>query len=194
MADIKINRRLNFVIPIDTDAGVVHIHSVPVSREIFDRYYSVIARTFATIYSGRYGMIAGPRVAAKILRTCAEEDGTWEGVGGVENGLMAEIKRLSTAVVPGTRGWETLLIEDAVQMGRVSEEDFEEVLNAIVFFCVASSMHNRKDLAGILGGASKLWGGSTTSLNTTEYAAGLTTSTTAGDTGMNVRKLSSIPS
>src|ERR1700741_5292633 len=157
-----INRKLNLVIPVETDRGDIYVHSTPISRVVFNQYYAEIARTFARIHGGGVSIYAGPWVAASSLETCARDAGTWEGEAGVERGLLGEIRRLTMVVAPGERGWQTVLIDDALRAGVITDDDVAEIMNIVVFFIVASSMHNRRDLPAMLDGASKLWGGSTT--------------------------------
>lgn len=189
-----IDRKLNLVVPVDSIHGALYVHSTPISRPVFEKYYSVIAKTFSTLYGGGYGVYAGPRVAALILRETAQSMGVWEGTAGVESGLVGEIKRLSLVLVPAASGWTYLPWDDAIREGKLSEEDAAEVFNALTFFTVASSMHTRRDLPGILSGASKLWGGLTTPLLYTEYAASLPKPTEAANTGAKVLTPSSLPS
>lgn len=172
---VSIDRRLNLVVPLDNPDGTVsHVHSKPISREVFERYFDVIARTFTEIYSGGYTIYAGPRIAALMLRWVAQDKGVWDGPTGVERGLMAEIRRLTNAVVAHPQGgWVTVPYYEAVKSGQIDADDAAEVDNALVFFTVACAMHKKADLPGILEGASRLWGGLVTSSNVTEYADSL---------------------
>jgi len=190
-----IDRKLNLVIPVDnSDGSVTYVHSTPISREVFERYFKIIARTFAEIYSGGYTVYAGPRVAALLLKSTAMDLGVWDGPTGVERGLMAEIRRLTNVVLPAPQGgWVTMPFVEAIKAGQINDDDVAEVDNALAFFTVACAMHKKSDLMGILSGASKLWGGSTTSFNCTEFAASLTTSTEVGNTG-ETQTTSSLPS
>lgn len=190
---MKIDRRLNLVIPIDRADGTIYVHSAPISRPVFEQYFKVIAQTFSAIYTQGLGFTSGPRVAAWLLRDQATKAGVWDGEAGVERGLMNEIRRLSNVVVPSARGWTTIPFQDAVDGGSINDDDRSEVENAIVFFIVASSMHTRKELPAVLEGSTALWGAQTTSLNCTEYANSLPTPTATENTGGTV-KASSIPS
>lgn len=180
---MRIDRRLNFVIPIDQDGKTLYVHAMPISREVFERYAIVIAKTFAAIYNEGLGILAGPRVAAHVLKKIAVASGEWDGDGGVARGLMAEIRRLANVLLPGPKGWETVPLEDAIRREMIDPDDASEVENAIVFFCVASSMHKRAELKVVLDGASKFWGARVESLNCTEFAASLPMSTAGASTG-----------
>ena len=88
--------------------------------------------------------------------------------------------------------YETVTLQEAIDRRLMSDADVSEVENAITFFIVYSAIQRRKDLAETLDGLAELWGARTSSLNSTEYAASLRTSTPAASTG--AAKPSSIPS
>jgi hypothetical protein len=181
---MQIDRKLNLVIPVERDSGeTIYVHSMPLGREVFERYFLVISKAFATIYSEGLGFVAGPRVAAMLIRRVAEELKAWDGPEGVQVGLVAEMRRLSNVLAPGARGWETIPLQEAVDKGFINADDASEVENAIAFFTVASCMHRRAELRDVLEGSSKLWGAHITSLGCTEYSASLPTSTKDVTTG-----------
>lgn len=186
---MRISPQLNLVVPVEQDDGTVaYVHSTPLSREVFERYFIVISKTFAALYASGLGPIAGPRVAAMMLKKIATDAGEWDGPGGVEAGLVAEVRRLSNVVTP--KG--IIPMQEAVDQKFFSPRDQSEVENAVAFFIVASSMHRRSVLEATLEGLAALWGGSTTSLNSTEFAASLPTLTPAAPTGATVAA-SSVP-
>jgi hypothetical protein len=176
---MKINRRLNLVVPVHYDSEVLHVHHVPISRQVFERYFLVISKTFAKIYTEGLGLAAGPRVAMLLLRATAEEMGVLDGPTGVEMGLIAEIKRLTHVIAANleTGGWQQIPYPIAIARQMIDEDDAAELENALAFFTVASSGHRREDRDGILTGASKLWGGETSLLDCTEFLNSLPTST-----------------
>jgi hypothetical protein len=181
---MKIDRRMKLAVPIERgDGSIIWVHSEPISREVFERYYLVIAQAFAEIYGMGLSWVAGPSVAALTLKGVAQRLGQWEGPDGVENGLMAEIRRLSNVIVPTERGWETTPLDLAEKDGSIDEGDRAEIEGVVVFFIVASSMHKRSDLATILAGVSKTWDAVATSSNCTEFARSLKTSTEGENTG-----------
>ena len=197
MQTVKINRKLNIVIPLDTDAGTIYIHSMPIAFEVFDKYRLPLARTFAAIYKDGYDVIVGPRVAANILREVAQTTPgasgyltLWEGPDGVENGLMAEIRRLTNVVVPSENGgWTTVMFHDVITRTRgttISREDISDVENALVFFTVASWLHRGPMREATLASAASLWGAELTSFSDMEYARSLETSTGAASSGATV--------
>ena len=194
---MKIDKRLNLVVPIYDDAGktaIAYVHSAPISREVFDRNFLVLAKTHAAFWNEGLGTTAGPRVAAMLLRLVADQlDGpdeeTRERNGhanrqSVENGLFPEIRRLSNVAMPDQSGaWKTIPLENVVREKLLNEEDLAEVENAIVFFIVAYAMHKRTERAAIVAGAARLWGARIESLNSTEFARTLTTSTGTANSG-----------
>ena len=87
-----VNRRLNLVQPIDTATGTVYLHSVPISREVWESYFLVLAKTYAEIMKQGLTVIAGPPVARLLLKVVAQQIGAWEGENGVERGLLPELR------------------------------------------------------------------------------------------------------
>jgi hypothetical protein len=204
VSGLKINRRLNLVVPIEDDDGVaLYVHSVPISREVFDRYCRVIARTFTLCYA--IAANAGMRIASNVLRETAEDMGIWEDVrnpgtgevirAGVKNGLLAEIHRLTNVKVLGAdgRGWDAIPYELAIRQGKLDEDTAAEVESLIVFFTVASWMHQKRELPTIYLTVFGLWNAQTTSLNCTEWTPSLPTSTATDSSGETATP-SSIPS
>jgi hypothetical protein len=186
---VNISNKLYLVVPIYDDAGekvVAHVHAEPISSQTFDRFYLVFAKTQAAIYSEGLGTMAGPRVAAKLLRTVSESLGSAQDVSDV---LLADMRRLTTLVEPGQ---PAMMIEDALRAKKISQEDFEEVENAVTFFTVVLLMLPKPDRRKELEMFSKLWGAATSSLNSTEYVASLSTSTAPANTGASPTP-SSIP-
>lgn len=192
---MKIDRKLNLVLPIDRgDGKISYVHSVPIGREVFERYYSVIAQTFTEIYRGGYSVQSGPFVSYLILRDIAIKNGLWEGDEGVDRGLVAEMMRLSNTIVPGdTGGWKVVPFQDAVDTGYFDEDDLAEVQSLLVFFMVESATRRKKERQASYSMMAELWDVRTTSLNCTGFATSLPTSTPAENFGEKA-KPSSIPS
>jgi hypothetical protein len=188
---MKINKKLNLLVEVDTDDGTIFVHSTPLAREVFERYFLIIGKTFASIISEGLSFVSGPRVAAMMLRKIAQDAGVWDGRDGINNGLMAEIRRLSNVVIPSASGWVTMPFQDAIDKKEMDEEDIAEVEGLITFFICASAMSRKNEIAPILE-KMRLWGALTTLLNSTEYAASLPTSTTAG-TSETSTTTSSVP-
>lgn len=188
---MKINNKLNLIVEVETSEGTIFVHSTPLSREVFERYFLIIGKTFASLISEGLSFVSGPRVAAMMLRKIAQDAGVWEGRDGISNGLMAEIRRLSSVVIPSTSGWVTMPFQDAIDRKTMDEDDIAEVEGLITFFICASAMSRKTEIGPVLD-RMRLWGALTTSLNSTEYAASLPTSTTE-DTSETPMITSSVP-
>ena len=186
---MKLNRKLNFVIPVEGDTGTLYVHSMPLSREVFERYYVTIAQTFTKIYTQGITLVAGPRVAYMTLKEVAIENGVWEGPLGVEQGLIAEINRLSNVIIPVDGGWASVPLHDAIQKGVLDQEDVDEVMGIVTFFIVASAMHKRTELPALLEYVAKTWTAQLSSLNSTEYQTFLRTSIATDSSGAKVTQL-----
>lgn len=181
---MRINRRLNLVFPVDTDKGEIYIHSTPISREVFERFFLVLSKTFSAIYQEGLNVMAGPRIAMLMLRQIATDMGVWEGQDGVENGLVAEIRRLTNVIIPKEGGgYQIFPYHDVLRQKMLDPDDVSEIEGVLSFFTVVSAMHRPADLVTILAGMGSLWGAQTTSSNSTEYANSLPTSTTVETTG-----------
>lgn len=173
---MRLDSKLNLVTEVETGEGSVFVHSMPISREVFEKYFLTISKTFASIISEGLSFISGPRVAAMLLKKTAIDQGVWEGRDGVGNGLMAEIRRLSNVIVPSENGWQTMPFQDAIDKKVMDQEDIAEVEGLVCFFICASAMSRRNEVQGVLD-RMRLWGSLTTSLNSTAYADSLPTST-----------------
>lgn len=180
---MRIDERLNLIIPIDYANGTAYAHAMPISREVFETHFFILSKTFAAIYAEGLNHIAGPRVAALLLKRIAIAAKIWDGPGGVEQSLMAEIRRLTSVILPSTSGWETVPYHEVVERGLISADDISEVENALTFFIVASAMHRRKELLTILSGAARIWDAQISSLSITAFAASLPTSKEIANTG-----------
>lgn len=188
---MKLDRKLNFVIPIyENDEKTVraYVHSTPITSEVSDRYFMILAQTFAAIFNRGLGVAAGPGVALRLLQHIATTEGVWENIGdapGVKTGLVEEIRRLTMILVPaGAReAWQQVPLQVAVDRQMISDDDRSEVENAIVFFIAVSATLARVQRKAMLEAASGLWNAQISSLTSTEFAASLRTSTATGSSG-----------
>lgn len=182
--DIRIDEQLNLVMPIRrSDDRVIHIHSTPVSAEIFAGFYEPIARVFTKLYDGGIGIMSGPRVAYYVLRDLCTQNDTWTGTNGIENTLCNEIWRLTNVLMPGQRGWEIVPFADVVNRKMLSPREIDEVKNILVFFTVNFSMHKIAVMRAIMSLSRGMWEAQSSSLNCTEYRNFLATQTEAENSG-----------
>ena len=184
---MRISRRLNLIVPIERDDGsTMYVHSTPVTREVFEQFFIVISKTFSDMHE----LGIGSRMAALMLRKVARD---LKVVEDVENGLMAEIRRMSNAVVPTAGGWETMPLDDALSRKLLDGEDAKEVESAITFFTLTSSVMTRREMEVINEKDGHLAGFKLESLNSTEFQRSLPTSMQAANSGVTVKPLS-VPS
>lgn len=174
-----IDDRLKLIIPIydRQDQIKAYVHSTPVSRQIFEANFALISKTFAAITGEGLGNLAGPRVAALVMKEVAKRMVGEKDAPLLVNPLLSEIKRTGMVLLRTSSQWEFMPLQDALDQNYIDEDDGSEVENALVFFIAYSAMHRRKLLAEILPGAAQLWGALTSSLNVTEFRASLATST-----------------
>jgi hypothetical protein len=173
---MQINRKLNLVIPIQTETeGEIFVHSVPIGRELFEKYYSVIGRTFKIIME-RFGITAAPRLSYLTLREVSQELGVWEGADGVKSGLINEIQRLTNVMFcTPDNGWQTFPLTTYCARKEIDEDTLSEIMGELCFFTCVCKM-NKKDAAeGILQAATGIWGSQISSLDSTAYLASLRT-------------------
>jgi hypothetical protein len=186
---MQIDRKLNLVIPIDGENGTLWVHSQPIPSDVFKRYFMLMGKAFASIWTEGLQVVSGPRLAAMIIRNMAEQMGLADEV---ERGLLAEIWRLSNVLILSENGWEPVTLEQAKSRKLIALDDLEEVEGAICFFILASALHRKKDLPQTLN-SMRLWGAQPTSLSLTEFKDSLPISTPYEDFGTKTTQ-SSIPS
>jgi hypothetical protein len=183
MAEAKLNRKLNLVMDVETGDGIVHIHSVPIGRGVFEDNFLVISRAFTAVYTNGLGPVTGPRVAALLLKQEAQTLGVWERT---QQSLMAEIYRLTNVVAPGPTGWESMPFDVAKKRGILDDDAAAEVENCIVYFTCASSIHLKAEMTVAVEGLKTLWDAQTTLLNVTEFTHSLPILTQEETTGENL--------
>lgn len=177
---VKLNRRLNLTLEVDSPKGKIHVHAVPISRAFFEDNFLVISRAYTAIYNNNLGPVVGPRVAKLMLTREALEIDELVKVNSV---LLPEIERLTTVLMPSERGWEMVPYAAARKRGMIDEETDCEIENALVYFTCASSVHLQKEVPVVMGGLRQFWGAVMTSLNVMEYKNSLPTSTPEETTG-----------
>jgi hypothetical protein len=191
---MKIDRKLNLIIPIyaDIDAKegedapiIARVHAVPLPEEVVERYFMVLAQTYSAIFSQGLGLAGGPAVAMRLLRQVATTQGAWAdeartGTVGVESGVVNEMRRLTTVMMTGG---QAVPLQVAVDQGFISADDQREVENAIVFFMLVSAMLGKAQRRSMVQAAAGLWGAQTSFLDSTAFMTSLRTSTVGGNTG-----------
>lgn len=189
---MKLDRKLNLVIPIERDDGTtLNVYAQPLSKDVFEKYALVMAKTFTRIYAEKIAYMGGPRVALMLLKEVAEGtrrmDGSttwWEGPDGVEAGLLGEMWRTTTVLAPADGGgWEQIMYEVALKRDLLTEDDRSEVEGAITFFTVLSAMHRREERLVMLQAAAGMWRWQITSSTLPEFRNSLPTSTPGAGTG-----------
>jgi hypothetical protein len=167
---LSLSEKLHLVIPVyaaDGETVTAYVHSAPISREVFEAHFMLLAKTFAAIHASGLGIVAGPRVASLLLSRTAEEQR--DELGALA--LMNEIRRLTNVSLRTPQGWDALPFQHVADQGMLDAEDLAEVTNAIVFFIVTSSMQRKTDRKMMMDGAARLWGAQTSSLDFTAFVA-----------------------
>jgi hypothetical protein len=193
---VTINKKLNLVIPVDTDKGKIWIHSTPISKEVFESNYLLLTKTLADLYLNGIGPSFAPRIALLSLKDTARE---MNADNDISNNLIQEIYRLTNALMPDPSGrWQTIPFVEVISKSIIDEQQLSEVENAIIYFIVASAVHLRSELQMAYLGLKNNWNAQTTLLNVTEYGNSLVISTTAVNTGEKTQALApkqlSVPS
>lgn len=178
--EAKIDASLKLVLERrrESDGATFLVYSQPVSLVVAREFWQVLQGAVATTYGGGNPMIA-PRFAAQAVRDAAAAIGN----DRVEQSFIGEIKRLTMVIVPGETGWQQIPFSDAVRAGLLSEDEADEVENAIVFFTMAWRFHSTNDRKALVSSAVTLWRGRTTSLSAMELIASLPTSNATDASG-----------
>jgi hypothetical protein len=178
----------------DVTEDVVRVYAFhsPVSREVFEANYRVLAATKSALASKghHYLMSSGPRIAALTLkdegRKDAAERGSFDKDGNIVDeetaAFFLELKRLTMVLCPGANGWEMLPVDTAISSGKIDSEDWEEAASSIIFFCCHYAMARKADRETTARATASVVGASITSSSITEFLASLPTSTPAEPT------------
>lgn len=187
---MKIDKKLNLVLEIERDDNsVVAIHHTPISSEIYKSHFRFISKVLFGLYMDGMTPAQCTRLVHDAMLESIRDNG--DRFKDVEKTLLNEIWRLTNVVVPGERGWETVPFYEAMKGEWLSSGDVDEVKNYVCFFTSASWVHGRRELPGMYEMVAQS-GVLTTSLDSTEYARSLPTSTLAANTGA-METPSSIP-
>jgi hypothetical protein len=212
---MKIDDKRNLVLPIvteqvtkkvdgkDVSEDVVRVKAfhTPVSREIFEQNYRVLAATKSALAGkgSHYLRSAGPRIAALTLRDEGRKDaaarGSFDPDGNIVDNdtlaLLAEIKRLTMILCAGPNGWDLLPVDAAIAAGKLDAEDWGEAESSIIFFSCHYAMAKKADRNSTAEAMAYLLDASITSSTPTELIGSLPTSMPAAPT---TRAPSLIPS
>ncbi|WP_455387444.1 hypothetical protein [Petrachloros mirabilis] len=173
---MKLNEALNLVLPVG-DKSAYH---TPISREVFEANYRILAATKAAISSHGvyYQMDSGPRIAALALKDEAKKDAEDRGDEvDASIALLAEIKRLTVILCPSVKGWDMLPVDAAIAGGHIDADDWREAESSLVFFTCLWSLASKANREKVAQATSSLLMASITSLSALEYSNSLLTST-----------------
>lgn len=167
-------KTLHLVIPLEREGGAkVYVHSTPVDRAVYDRYWRAIETAYCDLMMGPMRGRAY-RLAMRALRQTAADDGM---PADVLSGLVEEIKRLTNVTAPTPQGWQTLPLTQAVAAGLLDEEEADQVENNIAFFTCYWHTTDRVERARTQDGLAKALAAQMSPLDCTEHANSLRTST-----------------
>ena len=185
---MQVNDSLQVVVPVrENDSGPsVCAYHVPISREVFEANYRILAATKAQLASKGiyYQMDSGPRIAAMALRDEGKRDA--ESRGDFDDGgkprdeaapLLAEIKRLTTILVPSPDGWDMLPVDAAISQDKIDADEWQEALSALVFFTCHYALAKKRQRLEMANAMSSILSASITSSSLSEYVSSLPKST-----------------
>jgi hypothetical protein len=203
--EATINKALNLVLPIypfveeaDTKKldpqPYAYIHSAPIMTETFDMYCEPLGSAYNSIIASEIGQ-AAPLMAKQLIVKAAQRMGLYENNDrvrpryiGIEDGLFAEIYRLTNIIVKNKEGsWTTKMWADG--QSELDPDDLRDAESAICFFTVASRLYPRRDRRAFLTVGLGMFGGRLESLNCMAFAASLRTSTMVETIGQKVEDL-----
>ena len=189
---MQISPTLNLVIPIRTDeAGnpTVYAYHTPISREVFEANYRIIAATQVAL-SGK-GAI-GIRIATLALKDAAAQDALAQGQAPPTTvPLLADIYRLTHVLAPTPGGYAPMPVNSAIAGGFIDAEEWSEAESACVFFTCALALVPKAARQTLAQSLASVMRGSITSSTPTAYAAGLATSTPAATSAETVTEVTS---
>jgi len=173
----SINEALNLVLPVRDDGAItIYAYHTPISREVFEANYRLLAATKAALSDKgvMYQMDSGPRIAALALK---DEGRSGEEDDNAALSLLAELKRLTMILCPAADGWKMLPVDGAIAQGLIDADDWGEVESAIVFFTCLYALSRKATRKKGAEAMASLLSGSITSSSALDFAASLPTST-----------------
>lgn len=185
---IAIDRRLNLRVTLPRgDGGGIFAHVTPISTEVFELYWKLISKTFTELAVDGLADAVGARVAAMALRDVGSRmvpralPGEHQQRNPADD-FLAEIRRLTQVFLPGAKGLESLMLDDAIMMQRIQQEEVKRIEGAAAFFSLIYSMRP-EDLVLIAPHSFKMWHAQLESLTATELLHSLRTSMRAESSG-----------
>lgn len=182
---MQITETLSIALPV----GEAQAFHTPISREVFEANYRILAATKASLAGKglQYQMSAGPRIASlTLLDECREdsmERGNLDNAGNPSDlkarALLAEIKRLTMILIPSTTGYDMVPVDTAISRGAIDSDDWREVESSLVFFTCHVALATKGERAALIRATASLLNGVSTSSDISEYASSSLTSTTA---------------
>jgi hypothetical protein len=180
---MQINESLNLVLPVSETVKAYH---TPISREVYEANFRILAATKAAIFSKgiHYAAGVGPEIAALTLK----EEGKLESESRGKEGdfgasaFLKEIERMTTILAPGDQGYDMVPVDAAIAQGVMDLDDWRDLESAIVFFTCQYAMNKKAVRKTLSESAALVTGGLITSLSLTEYADSLRTLTKAEPT------------
>jgi hypothetical protein len=193
---MQITDSLNLALPFGDGLTAYH---VPISRNVYEMHYGIINATKAALSRKgiHYQMGSGPRIANLVLKDEGMKDAAeresldpqGKPIDERAPALLAEIKRLTTVLVPGASGYENMPVDAAISQGKIDAEDWSELEAALVFFTCHVMPARKVNRVSIATATASVLGGLTTSSAPMELAASLPTLTKAESTPKPVSSL-----
>ena len=183
---MRIDQDLNLVVPVRTDADgntLIYGYHVPISRQVFEANYRILAATKSALASKgiHYQMDAGPRIASLVLMDEARRDAIENGQIDKDSSpiidgaiaLLADLKRLTTILLPTDTGWVQRPVDAAIGTDQIDADEWKEAESAIVFFTCHYSLAKRAQKTAMGKATASVLMGQGTSLGLSEFASSL---------------------
>lgn len=196
----RIDKRLNIVLevvpaslPGQTPPPSLHVHSMPITRAVYDQHFLILAMTVSQMYAKGIGAGTCGRIAMNMMRRVAKEQDAAASVPGMESMavqnevdqlLLPAIWQRTNVLMPSDAGWTTLPFQEVIDGKKMDEDDIAEVQNYLVFFTAASWVHMVSELLATLYPVWQASGALLVSSNCTEFASSLRTSKKDETTGV----------
>lgn len=203
---MQINAALNLVFPVritDPDekgntTTLVWAYHTPISPEIFETYYRIIAAARNELFQGpnlearwRRAAEDAPVIGRNVLLDAATRDAERYDGANLGPTFLAELDRLTTILAPGEQGFQTTPFSTALERNMISSAEAKEVQSVLVFFTCGYVMTKASSKEWAANLSARLLMGSITSSSATEFLASLAISTPAEN---STAEQSSVPS